>query len=65
MKLDARKIKMLLAEREMNQSDLARQCGVARQQLGKILARESCTTKMLGKIAKGLGVPVSEIIKEE
>lgn len=65
MKLDVQKIKLILAEREMNQSDLAKKCGVNRQQINDILSRGSCTLKTLGRIAKALGVPVSEIVKEE
>ena len=65
MKLDAHKIKLILAEQEMNQSDLAKKCGVNRQQINNILSRGSCTLKTMGKIAKALGVPVQEIVKEE
>lgn len=65
MKLDVQKIKLILAEREMNQSDLAKKCGVNRQQINDILSRGSCTLKTLGRIAKALHVPVSEIVKEE
>lgn len=65
MKLDVPKIKLILAEREMNQSDLAKKCGVNRQQINNILSRGSCTLKTMGKIAKALVVPVQEIVKEE
>lgn len=65
MKLDVPKIKLILAEREMNQSDMAKKCGVNRQQINNILSRGSCTLKTMGKIAKALGVPVQEIVKEE
>ena len=65
MKLNAWKIKTLLAEREMNQSDLAVKIGVNRQQVNDLLSRETCTLKTLGRIAKALGVSVEEIVKEE
>ena len=65
MKLNTWKIKLLLAEREMNQSDLAVKIGVNRQQVNEILGRETCSLKTLGRIAKALGVPVAEIVKEE
>lgn len=65
MKLDVPKIKLILAEREMNQSDLAKKCGVNRQQINNILSRGSCTLKTMGKISKALGMPVQEIVKEE
>lgn len=65
MKLNAWKIKLLLAEKEMNQADLANKCGVNRQQINEILSRESCTLKTLGRIAKALGIPVAEIVKDD
>ena len=65
MKLNAWKIKMLLAEREMNQSDLAVKIGVNRQQVNELLSRETCSLKTLGRIAKALGASVAEIVKEE
>ena len=65
MKLNTWKIKMLLAEREMSQSDLAIKIGVNRQQVNDLLSRETCMLKTLGRIAKALGVSVEEIVKEE
>lgn len=38
MKLNAWKVKLLLAEQEMNQSDLAERSGLTRQQIGEILS---------------------------
>lgn len=65
MKLNVWKIKLILAEKEMNQSDLAVKIGVNRQQVNKILSTETCSLKTLGRIAKALSVPVQEIVKEE
>lgn len=65
MKLNTWKIKLLLAEREMSQADLATKIGINRQQINEILSRETCSLKTLGKIAKALGVHVAEIVKEE
>ena len=65
MTLNTWKIKLILAEKEMNQVDLAAKCGVNRQQINEILSRETCSLKTLGRIAKALGVPVTEIVKEE
>lgn len=65
MKLNAWKIKLVLAEKGMNQADLAIKCGVNRQQINEILSRESCTLKTLGRIAKALDIPVAEIVKED
>lgn len=65
MKLNTWKIKLLLAEKEMNQSELAIKIGANRQQVNEILSRGTCSLKTLGRISKALNVPVSEIIKED
>ena len=65
MELNTTKIKLLLAEQEMNQVDLATKCGLARQQISDVLSRKTCSLKTLGKIAKAIGVTVAEIVKEE
>lgn len=65
MKLNSQKIRMILAEKEMNQADLAIKCGVNRQQINEILSRGTCSLKTLGRISKALNVPVSEIVKED
>ena len=65
MKLNSQKIRIILAEKEMNQADLAIKCGVNRQQINEILSRGTCSLKTLGRISKALNVPVSEIIKED
>lgn len=65
MKLNAWRVKLILAEKEMNQADLAIMCGVNRQQINETLSRETCSLKTLGRIAKALGVSVAEIVKDE
>lgn len=65
MKLNVRKIKLILAEKGMSQADLAIKCGMNRQQINGVLSREVCTLKTLGRIAKALDVSVAEIVKED
>ena len=65
MKLDVLKIKLIMARKELNQTDLAKKCGMRRQVLNAIFIRETCTLKTIGKIANALGVDVTEIVKEE
>ncbi len=65
MKLDAQRIRLILAGKEMNQTDLAIKIGANRQQVNDILSRGTCTLRTLGRIAKALSVDVAEIIKEE
>lgn len=65
MKINTNKVVLILAEREMSKSDLAKMCGISRQNLSTILGRGTCSPKTVGKIAKGLGIPVAEVVKEE
>ena len=65
MKINTAKIKMILAERGMTRGELADCCGICRQNVSIIMARGTCEPKTAGKIAKGLGVPVDEIVKED
>lgn len=65
MKLNVQKVKVILAEKEMNQTDLAIKCGVNRQQINEILSRGTCTLKTLGRLSKSLGVPVEQIVMED
>lgn len=64
MKIDVNKIKIILAKREMTRSALAALCGISRQNISTILTRGTCEPKTAGKLAKGLGIPVDEIVKE-
>lgn len=65
MKIDAHKIKMILAEKGMTWSALSEHCGLSRQSLSAIVGRGTCSVVSAGKLAKGLGVPVGEIAKEK
>lgn len=65
MNIDSHKIKIVLAELGLSQAKLAEGMGIARQNLSAILAKGRCTTVTAGKIAKCLGVPVSQIVRED
>lgn len=64
MRIDVNKVKIILAEREMTRSALAALCGISRQNISTILTRGTCEPKTAGKLAKGLGIPVDELVKE-
>ena len=64
MRIDSIKIKLLMAEQEINQSALAERCGIARQSISAMLGRGTCSIVNVGKLAKILGVDPAEIIKE-
>lgn len=65
MRLDSIKIKLLMAELEINQTVLAEKAGVSRQNISLMLCRGTCSITNAGKLAKALGVSVREIVKEE
>ena len=64
MKIKAYKIKLMLAEMEMTRSELGTKCGISRQSISTILTRGTCELKTAGKLAKGLGIPLCEIVEE-
>lgn len=64
MKVNTHKIKLILAEREMTRAELAECCGMSRQSVSTILTRGTCEPRTAGKLAKGLGISLEEIIEE-
>ena len=64
MIINPTKVEILLAERNMSKATLAKLCGISRQNLSTLLRRGSCEPRTAGKLATGLGIPVSEIVKE-
>lgn len=65
MKIDSIKIKLMMAEQELRQIELAEKVGMSRQNLSTILTRGTCSAVNAGRIAKALGVDVREIVKED
>lgn len=65
MKLDSIKIRLILVQKQMTQTDLAERCGIARQNISLTLSRGTCSPSKAAKLADALGVPAREIIKEE
>lgn len=65
MKLDTHKISVALAEKELTRTALAEKSGISRQSLSTILARGTCSPVTAGRLAKGLGLKVTEVTKED
>ena len=63
MNINVAKIDILLAERGMTKKDLAGECGISRQNISTIVRRGTCEPKTAGKLASGLGVPVTDILE--
>lgn len=62
MRIDRVKLVTELAKRDMTQKRLAEMSGVSRQTINYIRAGKSCTDEVGQKIAKALGVDVTEIM---
>ena len=65
MIINTQRIELMLAERGMTKAALAASCGISRQNVSTIIRRGTAEPKTVGKLAAGLGVPVTDIIKEE
>ncbi len=63
MEIDVMKVRILMAECGISQIELSKKCSVTRQNISRILAKGRCNPVTAGKIAYGLGVHVSEIVK--
>lgn len=64
MIINTRKIETLIAERGITKKSLAASCGISAQNISTVIRRGTCEPKTAGKLAAGLGIPVSDIIKE-
>ena len=64
MKLNRDKVDIALARKMMNATDLAKAYGVSRARMHVILNSQSLTPATAGRIAKALGVDVTEIIDQ-
>lgn len=65
MNIDRVKIETILAEKGMTRMELSGKCGLSQASISTVVRRGTCEPKTVGKIAKGLGVPVSDIIARE
>ena len=63
MKLDREKINLQLAKREQTVSGIGRELGVSRQRMYVMLNSKNVLPKTAGRLAKVLGVDVTEIIE--
>lgn len=65
MNLNTQKIEILIAEQGITRTQLAEQSGLARQNLSTIIRRGTAEPRTVGKLAKGLGVDVADIVEKE
>lgn len=65
MSFDLKKARLIMADRCMSLADVTRAAGLASNTLYKIMhGKSSASMKTIGKLAKALGVPASELIKD-
>lgn len=63
MRIDRIKLVTELARRDMTQKQLAEAAGVSRATVNYIKAGKSCSDEVGQKIAKALGIKVTEILE--
>ena len=64
MEIDSVKINICLAELGITKAELAKRCGMSRQNVSTIVRRGTCEPKTAGKLAKGLNCAVSDLLKK-
>lgn len=64
MRIDKKTVMLKMATLQINQLQLAEKAGISRQTLSAVMNGRSCRPELLGKIAKALGVDVTEIIEQ-
>lgn len=62
MKINKNLIKAKMKEQGLTQEDAAKKCGITLQKFRVIMAYGNCDGKHIGKLAKGLGVAVWELV---
>lgn len=65
MIINTTKIEILKGERGLTNVALSDRCGISRQNLSTIIRRGTCNPVTAAKLARGLGVPVADIISRE
>lgn len=65
MRIDKQKLNVILAEKGLTMGEAAKKSGLSRGRFTLIVNSETLRPKTVGKIAKGLGVQIEEIIDME
>lgn len=64
MTINTKRIEAIMAESGLTKKALSERCGISAQNVSTVIRRGTCEPKTAGKLARGLGVTVAEIIKE-
>ena len=65
MKIDERRLRHLLIDLDIGQTELAARAGLSRGAVNNVCCGRSCASDTAFKIAQALGVPLEELIEEE
>ena len=65
MTINEKKFNIALANSGLTIGQAAERAGISRQRFNTIMNQKRVTPQAVGKIAKGLGVPVEQIIETE
>lgn len=65
MKISKFSVEILLAEKNMTKSEMAKRASLSRQSVNDVLKRGTCEPRTLGKIAAALEVDVEQLIAKE
>ena len=65
MKISKEKIEYIMATKGLTASEISEKSGVSRQNFSTIKLRGTCEPATAGKIARGMGVDVADIIEQE
>ena len=64
MRVDAKKLRLAMARKCMESSDLSEACSLSIGTIYNVLTGRPCNLSTIGKIAKALGVDVTEILED-
>lgn len=65
MKINSKAIVILLAQKGMTRSDMAKRASMSRQTASTLLKRGTCEPRTLGRIADALEVDVEQLMEKE
>lgn len=65
MRVSREKIEYIMAGKGWTSAETAEKSGISRQNFSTIKLRGTCAPATAGKLARGLGVSVTEIIEKE
>ena len=64
MKLNTKSVRVVMAQKSLSLTDVAKNYGSTRQRISCILNSVNITPRTAGKLASALGVDVTEIIED-